>query len=126
MYTLVTTLQSGLTQKFNLENTLYTIGRSKNCDISFIENNFISRVHCSLIMSEENGSTFCLLIDGNLITREPSFNGTWVNGRLINKSVRLNHQDEITFGVGSSFPKLTFYIDELDNGGDTIQHEKEV
>lgn len=125
MYSLIVALASGLTQTFHLEKAYYTLGRQSSCDISLTGNKFISRVHCTLVVVEEDSQTFCLLIDGSLVTGDRSFNGTWVNGQQIT-SHKLSHQDVITFGQSSAFPHITFYIDSLDNGGDTIQHEKEM
>jgi pSer/pThr/pTyr-binding forkhead associated (FHA) protein len=124
MYVLSIVFASGLAQNFQLEKAYYTIGRGKNCDIHIANNRFISRVHSTLVIAEEEGRTCCLLIDGSLVSGDRSSNGTWVNGDRVNK-VKLNHQDVITFGQGSILPSIVFYIEETDTGGDTIEHEKD-
>lgn len=125
MYSLTIALTSGITQAFNLEKAHYTIGRGRNCDISITNHNFISRIHCTVVVAEVDSNPYCLLIDGDLVSGDRSLNGTWVNGQQIT-STKLNHQDIITFGQNSTLPKITFYINDLDDGGETISHDKEV
>ena len=109
-----------ITQVIYLEKSHYTIGRHSNCDIVLGGDRHISRIHCTLVVAEENFKSHCLLIDGSLLG-EASINGTWVNGARINK-VKLKHQDVITFGGRSDSPRITFYC-EITEGGDTAAHE---
>lgn len=109
---------------FLLEKDSYTIGRNNNCDIYIPDpERFISKTHCTLQIIHENDDSYCLIIDGSLVTEQKSINGLWINGDRVYQ-VRLNHQDEITFGGGKVYPKIIFQINEQDFTGDTIPYER--
>lgn len=77
-----------------------TIGRGKENDI-VLKYNTISRHHAKIIKSKKD----YFLVDLG------SFNGTWVNGKSIQK-IRLNHEDKIKIGV----TKLIFVTKKVKMG----------
>lgn len=81
--------------------TEVTIGRSPDCKV-WINNGFVSRVHCKIIVDDNVYILhdlryfhffFCLIY----LTYYYSFNGTYVNGKIVGKNNKkvLKHLDTI-------------------------------
>ena len=68
-----------------------TIGRSKSCDFT-ISGSTVSRVHASIELKKRNGNFFYVVSDNK------SLNGTYVNGRKINKPTVITKKDKIFIG----------------------------
>ncbi len=86
-----------------LVNTVTTIGRTPDNDVSFPGDPNVSRFHAEI---EIRGDEFCL-IDLN------SSNGTTVNGNKVSGETYLSHGDEIRLGDSAS---LTFLTEEVQTG----------
>jgi len=82
-----------------------TVGRSEDCDL-YLDNQTISRRHASLASTSQ----------GYVLTDLGSVNGTWVNGKKINRHL-LRHEDFICFGSAVAIfseppdPDATLQID---------------
>lgn len=85
---------------------VWTFGRNVTCDYHFGNITRLSNVHFKILLGE----------DGNLLLKDVSTNGTWLNGvKLIKDSNQLLSQgDEITVGVGidSDVLSLVVFINE--------------
>lgn len=79
-------------QEFILEKEVTTFGRGRNNDIVTTESD-ISRQHSRIISRES----------GYLLEDLGSTNGTFINGKQINRPVALNHGDVLEFGETISF-----------------------
>lgn len=104
---------------YELENS-YILGRNKACEI-YILSSIVSNEHCTLILmpkTKVDVNQYYVIQDG-VFAGNSSKNGTFINGKRITKTVRLNNQDEITFG--GQYPKAIFLIleEEYDNGKET-------
>jgi pSer/pThr/pTyr-binding forkhead associated (FHA) protein len=85
-------------KEFPLNNSIYSIGRDKNCNIRLISQ-FVSRHHATLVRlprKNSNNSYYYRIVDGDPKGR-PSSNGLMINGRKI-PAHDLKNEDEIVFG----------------------------
>lgn len=82
-------------REIRLQEKIYSLGRSKQCDI-VLQSQFVSRHHATLIRREEEENNYYRIIDGN------NEGKTSVNGLLIDgKKVRfhdLKNGDKVVFG----------------------------
>jgi ABC-type multidrug transport system ATPase subunit/pSer/pThr/pTyr-binding forkhead associated (FHA) protein len=78
---------TNILEKFNAKRLL-TVGRNPDCDV-FLGHQSISRNHATI---EKKGSNEFILTDLG------SLNGTYVNGRRVNGSVKVNQNDNIIIG----------------------------
>lgn len=78
---------TNILEKFNSKNRL-TVGRNPDCDV-FLGHNSISRNHATI---EKKGANSFVLTDLG------SLNGTYVNGRRVNGSVKVSQNDIIIIG----------------------------
>lgn len=78
---------TNILEKFNSKNRL-TVGRNPDCDV-FLGHNSISRNHATI---EKKGANSFVLTDLG------SLNGTYVNGRRVNGSVKVSQNDTIIIG----------------------------
>jgi len=85
-------------KEFPLENSVYSIGRDRDCNIRLVSQ-FVSRRHATLVRlpREQNGhSYYYRIVDGDA-KGKPSANGLMINGRKI-PAHDLKNEDEIVFG----------------------------
>lgn len=83
-------------QEFRLNEPIYSLGRSVDCDIR-LRSQFVSRTHATLLKEvNDQGHEYYRIIDGNT-DGEPSSNGILVNGEKV-ESHNLKNADEIVFG----------------------------
>ncbi|MGD1907506.1 MAG: FHA domain-containing protein [Leptolyngbyaceae cyanobacterium] len=83
--------------KVDLSNSVYSVGRSPECDIE-LSSQFASRHHATFLympFSEREDCCYCI-VDGNL-KGDASTNGLFVNGKKI-KAQDLKDGDELIFG----------------------------
>lgn len=78
---------TNILEKFNGKRLL-TVGRNPDCDV-FLGHNSISRNHATI---EKKGANEFVLMDLG------SLNGTYVNGRRVNGSMKVNQNDTIIIG----------------------------
>ncbi len=88
-------------KEFILEQTIYSVGRGKECNIR-VASQFVSRRHATLVRMQKNNRDYSdngyyyRIVDGDA-TGKPSANGLVINGR--NLSVHnLKNEDEIVLG----------------------------
>lgn len=85
-------------KEFPLENSIYSIGRDRDCNIRLVSQ-FVSRRHATLVRlpREHNSHSFYYrIVDGDA-KGKPSANGLMINGRKM-PSHDLKNEDEIVFG----------------------------
>lgn len=83
-------------KEFLLENSVYSLGRDKKCDIH-LHSQFVSRRHATLLRHlREDGYAYYQIIDGDSQGRV-SANGLLINGRKVS-SYDLKHGDQVVFG----------------------------
>jgi pSer/pThr/pTyr-binding forkhead associated (FHA) protein len=85
-------------KEFPLENSVYSIGRDRDCDIRLMSQ-FVSRRHATLVRlprKHNSLSYYYRIVDGDAKGR-PSSNGLMINGRKI-PAHDLKNEDEIVFG----------------------------
>ncbi|MBD2626516.1 FHA domain-containing protein [Trichormus variabilis] len=85
-------------KEFPLENSVYSIGRDRNCSIRLISQ-FVSRHHATLVRfprKNQNNGYYYRIIDGDS-KGKPSANGLVINGRKL-PTHNLKNEDEIVFG----------------------------
>ncbi|MCC5639308.1 FHA domain-containing protein [Nostoc sp. CHAB 5844] len=85
-------------KEFPLENSVYSIGRDRDCNIRLVSQ-FVSRRHATLVRlpREQNShSYYYRIVDGDA-KGKPSANGLMINGRKI-PAHDLKNEDEIVFG----------------------------
>ncbi|GAX38187.1 FHA domain-containing protein [Nodularia sp. NIES-3585] len=85
-------------KEFILEQTIYSLGRDRECNIRLVSQ-FVSRRHATLVrMPRENSRNtyYYRIVDGDA-KGKPSANGMIVNGRKI-PFHDLKNEDEIVFG----------------------------
>ena len=89
---LVFQLQSASQFEFNFElgntNSLFTIGRDPDCDVSFSNDPRVSFRHAEISVNAKN----------IFIKDSDSLNGTWVNGRRISRKKKLVLADVVLIG----------------------------
>lgn len=79
-----------------LNQSLYSIGRSANCDIR-LHSQFVSRHHATLVRQlTEDGQSYYQIVDGDG-KNKVSVNGLLINGRKQTEA-ELKHGDVIVFG----------------------------
>lgn len=78
---------TNILEKFNVKRLL-TVGRNPDCDV-FLGHQSISRNHATI---EKKGSNEFILTDLG------SLNGTYVNGRRVNGTMKVNQNDTIIIG----------------------------
>lgn len=78
-----------------LENEVYTIGRSPDCDL-FFNIASLSRYHAWISRNSEYKYLIC---DGNFWNNRPSKNGIIINGKILNEKEGriLKNGDNLTF-----------------------------
>ncbi|MGB7440819.1 MAG: FHA domain-containing protein [Coleofasciculaceae cyanobacterium] len=100
-------------RKFPLGGETYSIGRDDSCDIC-LNSLFVSRRHATLVRrSQKKGKYEYELLDGDGEGQRSS-NGISVNGRKIQQSHSLKHQDKVVFGSGV---KAKYFKQEKDKTG---------
>jgi len=85
-------------KEFPLENSVYSIGRDRDCNIRLVSQ-FVSRRHATLVRlpREHNSHSFYYrIVDGDA-KGKPSANGLMINGRKM-PAHDLKNEDEIVFG----------------------------
>ena len=86
-------------KEFTLENSLYSIGRDRECDIHLVSQ-FVSRRHATLVKlprDDKNDKRYYYrIVDGD-VKGKPSSNGLMINGRKI-PAHDLKNEDEVVFG----------------------------
>lgn len=85
-------------KEFPLENSVYSIGRDRDCNIRLVSQ-FVSRRHATLVRlpREHNShSYYYRIVDGDA-KGKPSANGLMINGRKM-PAHDLKNEDEIVFG----------------------------
>jgi len=110
---LVATDPAMVQAEYILDQEVYTLGRSTSCHIVVVdERKLISRIHATI---ERSGPRYILNDAG-------SANGTFVNGRRLQSSHVLTHNDVI--GLGSSRTLLRFVDpDPTAFGGDDLIYD---
>lgn len=81
---------------------VWNFGRNAGCDYHLGNISRLSNKHFQILLGE----------DGNLLLKDVSTNGTWLNGQRVDKDRNhlLSQGDEITVGVGVSADILTLVI----------------
>ncbi|MBD2451286.1 FHA domain-containing protein [Nostoc sp. FACHB-152] len=85
-------------KEFPLENSVYSIGRDRDCNIRLVSQ-FVSRRHATLVRlpREHNSQSYYYrIVDGDA-KGKPSANGLMINGRKM-PAHDLKNEDEIVFG----------------------------
>lgn len=88
-------------KEFTLQQTIYSLGRGRDCNIRLISQ-FVSRRHATLVRmpkTQKGNSTnnyYYRIVDGDA-TGKPSANGIIINGRKTSVH-NLKNEDEIVFG----------------------------
>ncbi|TVP65353.1 MAG: FHA domain-containing protein [Nodularia sp. (in: Bacteria)] len=85
-------------KEFTLGQTIYSLGRDRECNIRLVSQ-FVSRRHATLVRMprEHNRNTYYYrIVDGDA-KGKPSANGMIINGRKM-PSHDLRNEDEIVFG----------------------------
>jgi pSer/pThr/pTyr-binding forkhead associated (FHA) protein len=83
-------------KEFRLGDSIYTLGRSPDCDIR-LNSQFVSRVHGTLLKEvNEQGDEYYRIIDGS-IDGQASANGIVINGEKV-ESHNLKNGDQVVFG----------------------------
>lgn len=83
---------------YEMGQNFYTLGRSKHATIH-LTGATVSRIHAGIYrLQGDNGQDHYLLVDGHPETRQPSTNGSYVNGHRITKQY-LQSCDKLTFGT---------------------------
>ncbi|MBD2493624.1 FHA domain-containing protein [Nostoc sp. FACHB-280] len=85
-------------KEFALENSVYSIGRDRDCNIRLFSQ-FVSRRHATLVRlprGQNTHSYYYRIVDGDA-KGKPSANGLMINGRKI-PAHDLKNEDEIVFG----------------------------
>ncbi len=84
-------------KEFTLENSLYSIGRDRECDIHLVSQ-FVSRRHATLVKLPRDDTRFYYrIVDGD-VKGKPSSNGLMINGRSKIPAHDLKNEDEVVFG----------------------------
>ena len=87
-------------KEFTLDNSLYSIGRDRDCDIHLVSQ-FVSRRHATLVKLPRNGDNdkrfYYRIVDGD-VKGKPSSNGLMINGRSKIPAHDLKNEDEVVFG----------------------------
>lgn len=80
----------------------WTFGRNSTCDYHLGDITRLSNKHFQILLGE----------DGNLLLKDTSTNGTWLNGQKVDKDRNqlLSQGDEITVGVGVPADVLTLVV----------------
>lgn len=80
----------------------WTFGRNSMCDYHLGDITRLSNKHFQILLGE----------DGNLLLKDTSTNGTWLNGQKVDKDRNqlLSQGDEITVGVGVPADVLTLVV----------------
>lgn len=81
---------------------IWTFGRNATCDYHLGNITRLSNKHFQILLGE----------DGNLLLRDTSTNGTWLNGQRADRDRNqlLSQGDEITVGVGVSVDVLSLVV----------------
>lgn len=89
-------------QQKNPIKKIWTFGRNTACDYHLGNITRLSNKHFQILLGE----------DGNLLLKDSSTNGTWLDGQRVDKDRNqlLSQGDEITVGVGVSADVLTLVI----------------
>ncbi|WP_323194460.1 FHA domain-containing protein [Nodularia harveyana] len=84
-------------KEFILQQTIYSVGRGKDCNIR-LASQFVSRRHATLVRMQGNNqnSYYYRIVDGDA-TGKPSANGLIINDNKISVH-NLKNEDEIVFG----------------------------
>jgi pSer/pThr/pTyr-binding forkhead associated (FHA) protein len=107
--------RTNTSRKVLIAGSYYTLGRCTNCSIPLADDQKLSRLHCSLkLLSTAIGDDFYRLIDGSLVTGQPSVNGVWVNNKRVILSHDLRHGDRIKIGSCYQITYLTLEDEILD------------
>ncbi|MEO1430130.1 MAG: FHA domain-containing protein [Cyanobacteria bacterium J06632_19] len=87
-------------KEFTLENSLYSIGRDRECDIHLVSQ-FVSRRHATLVKlpkdNDDDKRFYYRIVDGD-VKGKPSSNGLMINGRSKIPAHDLKNEDEVVFG----------------------------
>ncbi|WP_016951190.1 FHA domain-containing protein [Anabaena sp. PCC 7108] len=111
-------------KEFPLENSVYSIGRDRNCNIRLISQ-FVSRHHATLVRFPRknlNNSYYYRIIDGDP-KGKPSANGLVINGRKI-PTHNLKNEDEIVFGP--QVRAIYYVLKKTHNAGQTDACEYDI
>lgn len=98
-------LRAGLEEVFQEKASIkrvWTFGRNPACDYHLGNITRLSNKHFKILLGE----------DGNLLLRDTSTNGTWLNGQRAEKDRNhiLSQGDEITVGIGVPEDTLTLVV----------------
>lgn len=90
-----------INEKQSIKN-IWTFGRNLKCDYHMGDITRLSNKHFQILLGE----------DGNLLLKDVSTNGTWLNGRRLEKNNNqiLSQGDEITVGVGVATDVLSLVL----------------
>lgn len=125
-------LENGKPQDYLLTNSVYTIGRGKNCDFP-MRGVLASRIHATLVRIDNDEydeypgtNTYYQIHDGDLNDNTSTY-GLYVNGIKVDAK-DLENKDTIVFGMygsqsGTQAKFLVYSVGEIDEereGGTSI------
>jgi pSer/pThr/pTyr-binding forkhead associated (FHA) protein len=111
-------------KEFTLQQTIYSLGRGRDCNIRLVSQ-FVSRRHATLVRmpkiqkGDSSNNYYYRIVDGDA-TGKPSANGIMINGRKTSVH-NLKNEDEIVFGPTV---RAIYYVLENSDMSERVTHDE--